>query len=232
MGTETSTPQALRAALLAACALALLLSPGCGATTTDLVRGLDKTGKRVPLSADEAALLTALFGSTLDISKVKLVYGSPVATGAPKTLENTIHFDPKHDIRDPVYRRSARHLMLLAHEMTHVWQFQNKGLGYVPDSLFNQAVGAVVHNDRNEAYAYDMEPEKKLTSYNSEQQAQLIEGYVGLVGFGVAPPRCNNFEAMGPIAFAKGAETMLKRDINPDFKSLDREIFKRITRPE
>ena len=184
------------------------------------------------MTADEAALLKAIFGPSLDTSKMKLVYGSPVATGAPKTLENTIHFDPKHNITDPVYRRSARHLMLLAHETTHVWQFQNKGLAYIPDSLFNQAVGAVVHDDRNQAYAYDMNADKKLTSYNSEQQAQLIEGYVGIVGFGVAPPRCNNFEAMGPIAFVKAAETMLKRDLHPDFETLDRDVFKRITRPE
>jgi hypothetical protein len=228
VGHMHSKPSTPLAAIFAACAL-VLLSIGCGATTKDLVKGLDKTGEHVPMSTDEAAFLKAIFGPSLDVSKMKLVYGSPVATGAPKTIENTIHFDPKHDIRDPAYRRTARHLMLLAHEATHVWQFQNKGLTYIPDSLFNQAVGAVVHDDRNQAYAYDLEASKTLASYNSEQQAQIIEGYVAIKGFGFAPPRCTNFEAVGPEAFIEGAETILRRDLHEQFKGIDRELFARLT---
>ena len=208
--------------------IVLLPLLSCGTTASDVVRGLDKTGTQVPMTAEEAAVLTSIFGSTLDVTKVKLVVGSPVATGAPKTLENTIHFDAKHDLRNLDYRRSARHLMLLAHEATHVWQFQNKGHAYIPDSLYNQALGQVVHNDRNVAYAYDLNPEKKLGSYNSEQQAQLIEGDVALVGFGVVPPRCTNFEALGRDKFIAGAETTLKRDLHPGFGGLDADAIARI----
>ena len=209
--------------------IVLLPLLSCGTTASDVVRGLDKTGTQVPMTAEEAAVLTSIFGSTLDVTKVKLVVGSPVATGAPKTLENTIHFDAKHDLRNLDYRRSARHLMLLAHEATHVWQFQNKGHAYIPDSLFNQAVGAVVHDDRNQAYAYDLDAGKTLASYNSEQQAQIIEGYVALKGFGFVPPRCKNFEALGTEAFLKGAETILQRDLHGQFEGIDRKLLARLT---
>ena len=127
------------------------------------------------------------------------------------------------------YRRDAAFLTLLAHEATHAWQFQNVGHAYVADSLFSQGVGVVAHDDRNKAYEYALDSEKRFQTYNSEQQAQIIGEYVGLAGLGIAPRRCRNFGQLGKEAFIADVEQMIRRDINSAFKRLDRAAVGRIT---
>ena len=123
----------------------LLAAPAYAQVPKALVKKVakvaEKTGTELPVSADEKALLASVFGTTLDTGKLKFVAGSPVATGASKTVESTIFFDKKHNVRDAAYRRSGAFLSLLAHEATHAWQFQNVGHAYVADSLFSQGVG-------------------------------------------------------------------------------------------
>ena len=122
------------------------------ALVKNVAKVAEKTGTEVAVSADEKAMLASIFGATLDVSKLKFVAGSPVATGASKTVESTIFFDKKHNVRDAAYRRSGAFVSLLAHEATHARQFQNVGHAYVADSLFSQGVGVVAHDDRNKAY--------------------------------------------------------------------------------
>ena len=155
--------------------------------------------------------------------------GSPVATGASKTVESTIFFDSKHNVRDVAYRRSGAFLSLLAHEATHAWQFQNVGHAYVADSLFSQGVGVVAHDDRNKAYEYTFDPKKRFQKYDSEQQAQIIGEYVGLAGLGTVPTRCRNFEKLGKERFIAGVEQLIHRDINSAFKGVDKGAMGRIT---
>ena len=218
------------AALLAAL---LLAAPTYAQFPKGLVKKVakvaEKTGTEVPVSADEKALLASVFGTTLDVGKLKFVAGSPVATGASKTVESTIFFDKKHNVRDSAYRRSGAFVSLLAHEATHAWQFQNVGHAYVADSLFSQGVGVVAHDDRNKAYEYALDSEKRFQKYNSEQQAQIIGEYVGLAGLGIAPRRCRNFGQLGKEAFIADVEQMIRRDINSAFKRLDRAAVGRIT---
>ena len=40
----------------------------------------------------------------------------------------------------------------LIHEMGHVWQYQNGGLAYIPESLWAQLKAAVSGKNRNAAY--------------------------------------------------------------------------------
>ncbi len=66
------------------------------------------------------------------------------------------------------------HSDLLIHEMTHVWQNQNHvphtgvpgGIGLWLSSMFNKS---------KDVYAYTLVPGKKLTDYNMEQQARIVE---------------------------------------------------------
>ena len=223
-----------RPALLASI-LALLLAPPAHAQfpkalVKKVAKVAEKTGTEVPVTADEKALLASIFGATLDTGKLKFVVGSPVATGASKTVESTIFFDRKHNVRNAAYRRSGAFVSLLAHETTHAWQFQNVGHAYVADSLFSQGVGVVAHVGRNKAYEYTLDPKKRFQEYNSEQQAQMVGEYVGLVGFGIAPPRCKNFGQIGKTRFITEAEQILGRDINAAFKGLDKEVIGRIGR--
>jgi hypothetical protein len=81
----------------------------------------EKTGTKIAVSADEKALLTSVSGTTLDLAKRKFVVCSPVAMGSSKTVESTIFFDKKLNVRTPPYRRSWTFLSLLAHEATLPW---------------------------------------------------------------------------------------------------------------
>jgi hypothetical protein len=180
-------------------------------------------GKSYDLAEKEVWLLNAIFGKTLDTSRVKLVLASAVAYGSPKTVKNKIHFPKeKADISDEKYRNSRVFLALITHECTHVWQFQNQGLGYIPDSLFNQGMGVLEHGSRNKAYHYNLDPkgEKPFQKYNSEQQARLLQDYVNAKVFGVSPKKCDNWDVVKPT-FSKVIEGMIKRDINPDFTPLE-----------
>ena len=99
---------------------------------------------------------------TLDVSKLKFVAGSPVATAASKTVESTIFFDKKHNLRNAAYRLSRAFLSLLANEASHDSQFQSVGHAHVADSLFSRCVGVVAHDDRNRACEYTFAPERRL----------------------------------------------------------------------
>lgn len=63
--------------------------------------------------------------------------------------------------------------ILLAHEATHVWQWQNRALtGYSP-------VAAASENLRmRDPYAYELQPGKAFLDYGFEQQARIVGDYV------------------------------------------------------
>ncbi|UWQ34186.1 hypothetical protein K3555_06725 [Leisingera sp. M527] len=63
--------------------------------------------------------------------------------------------------------------MLLAHEVTHVWQWQNrKQTGYSP------LRAAAEHGQNRDPYLFDLEGEPDFLTYGFEQQGAIIEEYV------------------------------------------------------
>ena len=63
--------------------------------------------------------------------------------------------------------------MLLAHELTHVWQWQNrKRTGYHP------LRAAAEHGSRRDPYLFDLEGDPDYATYGYEQQGAIIEEYV------------------------------------------------------
>jgi hypothetical protein len=62
----------------------------------------------------------------------------------------------------------------LVHEMTHVWQGRNSklALSYVFGSVISQAFAKVDGSN-----AYDYKPLRDWSSYNAEQQGQLVEDW-------------------------------------------------------
>lgn len=63
--------------------------------------------------------------------------------------------------------------MLLAHEMTHVWQWQNRDLtGYHP------LKGAFEHVGDPDPYLFDPETQAEFLSFGYEQQGAIVEEFV------------------------------------------------------
>ncbi|NOE25248.1 MULTISPECIES: hypothetical protein [unclassified Ruegeria] len=63
--------------------------------------------------------------------------------------------------------------MLLAHELTHVWQWQNRRTtGYHP------LRAAAEHGGRSDPYLFDLETSPDFLSYGFEQQGAIVEEYV------------------------------------------------------
>ncbi len=65
--------------------------------------------------------------------------------------------------------QNGRSFSLLVHELTHVWQFQHKGWGYVAEALWAQGFGDGYN------YAKALRQGTPWRKMNPEQQAQMIE---------------------------------------------------------
>ncbi len=195
----------------------------CG--TKDATKVVDKankvgkeTGQPVPIANKEKMILQRIFGSSLDISKINFVYNSALSLGSTRTIKNTIHFAKKNNITSNSYRTSKDFYILLVHESTHAWQYQNIGLRYIPDSFYNQAKGYIIHKSRGEAYKYQLIKNKSFKKYSSEQQAMILQEYFSLKIFNYKPWRCKNFPQIKKSTFLKIIENLIKNDINPRFK--------------
>lgn len=116
------------------------------------------------LSPDERAKAQSVFGSSLDLTPIRIL-ATPGA-GAPFTLGNNIRS-----------RTMTLPIATLIHELTHVWQYQTKGMRYVSDSVFHQTKAAITTGSRAGAYAVKVAKKKSLHSYTAEQQATIVEHY-------------------------------------------------------
>lgn len=103
---------------------------------------------------------------------------SPV-TGAPAAFVsfNRLHYASRFYTADAMagWPEKARmpHALLLAHELTHVWQWQNRDVtGYHPVRALLESIRAP------DPYFYDIDPDRPFLSYGYEQQAALVEDYV------------------------------------------------------
>lgn len=64
-------------------------------------------------------------------------------------------------------------MMLLAHELTHVWQWQRRDLtGYTPFKVARE------HVPGTDPYVFDLADDRPFLSYPYEQQAGLVEEFV------------------------------------------------------
>lgn len=130
------------------------------------------------LSLPERDYLFDIYRDSLDYDKVTITRGSALAAGAARTTGNTINLQDEHYKADTL-ELSDEGLLVLAHEMGHVWQYQNGGLAYIPSSLIPQLVAAVKGRSRNVAYDWRTAAAKKLPwhEWNAEQQAECISDY-------------------------------------------------------
>lgn len=76
-------------------------------------------------------------------------------------------------VRDREGRLTLAAAMFLAHELTHVWQWQNRDLtGYSPIR------GGLEHLPGGDPYLFDPETPHRFLDFGYEQQASLVEEYV------------------------------------------------------
>ncbi len=130
------------------------------------------------LSGPEQDYLEEIYHDSVDMSQVTITRGSALAAGAARTTGNTINLQDEHFDGDTMDLSDAG-LLVLAHEMGHVWQYQNGGLAYIPSSLVPQAVAALTGGDRNAAYDWRAMVRSKVPweQWNAEQQAECISDY-------------------------------------------------------
>ncbi len=120
-----------------------------------------------PLYRDERTDAEFIFGSSIDLDKVRVVHA--VVANAPTTLGNFIRIP----MNGSIDRRT------LIHELAHIWQYQTKGTAYISDSLFHQVAAAVTTGSRSGAYAVT-EADMRVSSINSlpaEKQAVIVETF-------------------------------------------------------
>ncbi len=65
------------------------------------------------------------------------------------------------------------HAMRLAHELTHVWQWQRRDItGYAPWKAASEHVGS------NDPYLVEIDPDRPFLDYAFEQQGTIVEEFV------------------------------------------------------
>lgn len=115
-----------------------------------------------PLNEQERAFAERLFGSSLDLDKVRISRGNPLLFALNGQREVTLG----NVILAPDGRLSPS---IFIHELTHVWQFQNGGADYTLKAAYAQAFG--------EGYDWQRAIQAGATweQLNPEQQGQLIQ---------------------------------------------------------
>lgn len=138
---------------------------------------------------------------------------TPTVTVAPAAyvVHNKVFFSREWYEKDylPGYPQimSLVHAMLLSHEITHVWQWQNRTkTGYSP------LRGASEHNGNPDPYLFDISTKTRFLDYAYEQQASIVEEYVCCATIDPHAPRTKRLEAMLKGAFPLGKLT-IPRDV-------------------
>jgi hypothetical protein len=146
-------------------------------------------GPGTPLTDDERNDAFRIFQDSINLDVVRIVPTRVVA--APTTLGNNIRVPPDY----------ALSRQTLIHELTHVWQYQTKGTGYISNSICEQLGAIISTGDRNAAYQLTIVAGQSIHRYSAEQQAVIVESYY-------ADPKLAN---------------------NPEFQRMMREV--RVVRP-
>jgi hypothetical protein len=157
------------------------------------------TQKSAPLTDEQREKAEAVFGNTLDYSKVRIAFGRISyfqPPGSIVTIGNTIHYPPAEpkktaDKAVPEAPKPPAPIITFGysqptmndesdtfiHEMTHIWQNQHniKGTG-ISGAVMLWAKGFLSSSSKN-VYAYTLDSTKTLEDYNIEQQAKIVEAY-------------------------------------------------------
>jgi type VI secretion system secreted protein VgrG len=132
-------------------------------------------GKKRSLTPGEVAMARVVFKDAVDYRKVKVHHGGWwVFFGFQNTAvtpNGEMYFPESTNYYKDDFSNTGdnRHKALFMHEMTHVWQYQ---LGYPV-----KKAGVTVTRRGAAAYEYALTRYRTLSSYNMEQQGEIISDY-------------------------------------------------------
>jgi type VI secretion system secreted protein VgrG len=135
------------------------------------------------LTPGEVALARSVFGDSIDYDKVRINDRSYLPFGLQPdnqamTPNGHMYFDPAGTLyRDDFSKADIGKQALFIHEMTHVWQHQH-GVHVEADALKGLVES---RGDYAEQYKYQLEPNKKFSDYNIEQQGDIARDYFYLL---------------------------------------------------
>lgn len=170
--------------------LILLLLTGCGRPLTDSEQAFARTlhGDSIDFAkvrlVDGAPTRAVTFRRpvrprTTCREKILPPPTSDVVTAKPAAmvLWNRVYFDTDWYLDDylPDYpdRVGLIAAMLLAHELTHVWQWQNRTVtGYSPLRVMSE------HEASDDPYLFDLERSPRFSEFGYEQQGAIVEEFV------------------------------------------------------
>ena len=122
-------------------------------------------GPNRPLSEAERRHAKDMFQDSLDLEPIRIV--TTALAAAPTTLG------------DYIRTSGPMSTATLIHELTHVWQYQHGGSGYISDSLCRQVAAWAATGSRDAAYDLTdvIRAGKPFSDYTAEQQAMIVETY-------------------------------------------------------
>lgn len=117
------------------------------------------------------------------------------AKPAAVALWHTVLFDKDWYLEDyvPDYPGELNLIaaMLLAHELTHVWQWQNRAVtGYSPLRAARE------HTVSDDPYLFDINAERKFSEFGFEQQGSIVEEFVCCRALAPQAPRTQRLHAL------------------------------------
>lgn len=141
------------------------------------------------LTDGEIELARSIFGDSIDYARVtvtddKYVFFQP--KGVAMTPNGSLYMNGCYYADYAAESSYTRGFFI--HEMTHVWQFQNK--------VLNPVAAAAELNLKHKfnyeaAYDFHLDEKKDLTQYNMEQQASIVEEYFLVRHAGMASHACH-----------------------------------------
>jgi hypothetical protein len=123
------------------------------------------------LTPSERALAQPVFGSSIDLDRVRLV---ALEVLEYRTVGNNIYIPPRFTVSDAYMAQT------LIHELTHVWQYQHGGTHYISESLAAQIGAALSSGSRNAAYVYSIQAGQSFFDFSPEQQGSIVENYFAM----------------------------------------------------
>lgn len=132
------------------------------------------------LNDTERARARLIFGDAIDLNVVVVTRGGLLGSDTCRTTANTISMSERYFPPDEAkLELTPEGVEVLIHELTHVMQYQQEGLGYIPESLWDQYKSWRKTGKVDEAY--DWRPLDAAgipwSEWHVEPQAQAVEDY-------------------------------------------------------
>jgi hypothetical protein len=158
---------------------------------TDSVRLINGAPTRAVTFRRKARPRTTCRELILPPAKDAIVTAKPAAVA----LWTRVLFDRDWYLDDylPDYPREVNLVaaMLFAHELTHVWQWQNrKTTGYSPLRAARE------HEPGGDPYLFDIDADRKFSDFGFEQQGSIVEEFVCCRALDPQAPRTRRLHAL------------------------------------